>query len=106
MKIHLRRTEINQTSEHSTSWTSDSAGTDSGLGAGGFGGRIIDGVTTDGGRNGISMMSSERAIDGGGGIGSFVDVVKRCSKRFEHNCRRDFFDSFVSSYASLKIGNS
>jgi hypothetical protein len=29
--------------------------------------------------------------------GSVVDCVKRCSNRFEHNCRRDFFDSFESS---------
>jgi hypothetical protein len=42
------------------------------------------------------------ADDGGGIIreGCSEDVdgsVKRCSKRFEHNCRRDFFDSFESS---------
>jgi hypothetical protein len=29
--------------------------------------------------------------------GSVDDCVKRCSKRFEHNCRRDFLDSFESS---------
>ena len=66
---------------------------------------MIDGVTADGGGNGIWMTSFERVIDGAGGIGSFVDVEKRCSKRFEHNCRRDFFDSFVSSYASLRREN-
>lgn len=76
-------------------------GCDCGLGAGGGTG------------GGLTILVGIDIIDGGGifervtGCSEVADdsadeVVKRCSKRFEHSCRRDFFDSLESSYASLK----
>jgi hypothetical protein len=60
-----------------------------------------------GGGGGLIWIFGLGIIDGDGIIegedcsdvadGSVDDCVKRCSKRFEHSCRRDFFDSFESS---------
>lgn len=65
----------------------------------------VTGVTV-GGSGGLTVLLAF-GITGGGIIGgrdcsaevdgSVADCVKRCSKRLEHNCRRDFFDSLESS---------
>ena len=62
------------------------------------------GVMVGGGGLTVSFVVGSED-DGGiikGGCSENVDdsvdgCVKRCSKRFEHSCRRDFFDSFESS---------
>lgn len=54
---------------------------------------------------GLAVLFELDAVGGiGGGSNCSADVgdsvvgwVKRCSKRLEHNCRRDFFDCFESS---------
>ena len=49
--------------------------------------------------DGIAVAESVVGNGCSGTVGgnSVVDCVKRCSNRFEQICRRDFFDSFVSS---------
>jgi tetrahydromethanopterin S-methyltransferase subunit A len=53
---------------------------------------VLFGLGINDGDDIIGGGSCSEVVDG-----SVDDCVKRCSKRFEHNCRRDFFDSFESS---------